>query len=58
MTLRDAQERAIAPILAGNTDVIIAAATATGKTEAAFLPICSKLLAKECQNASVLYISH
>ncbi|MBV5290225.1 DEAD/DEAH box helicase [Pelodictyon phaeoclathratiforme] len=57
MTLRDAQERAIAPILAGNTDVIIAAATATGKTEAAFLPICSKLLAKECQNASVLYIS-
>ena len=57
ITLRDAQERAISPILAGNTDVIIAAATATGKTEAAFLPICSKLLAKEYQNASVLYIS-
>ena len=37
--LRDAQERAIAPILEGSTDLIIAAATAGGKTEAAFLPI-------------------
>ena len=55
--LREAQERAIEPILTGNIDVIIAAATATGKTEAAFLPICSKLLAKECQDACVLYIS-
>lgn len=36
--LRDAQERAIPTILAGDKDVIIAAATAEGKTEAAFLP--------------------
>lgn len=43
--LRDAQELAIAPILAGEHDVIISAATASGKTEAAFLPICSRLLA-------------
>jgi ATP-dependent Lhr-like helicase len=42
--LRDAQERAIAPVLAGDQDLIIAAATASGKTEAAFLPICSALL--------------
>ncbi|HEY5182973.1 MAG TPA: DEAD/DEAH box helicase [Dermatophilaceae bacterium] len=42
--LRDAQERAVGPILAGNRDLIIAAATASGKTEAAFLPICSALL--------------
>jgi ATP-dependent helicase Lhr and Lhr-like helicase len=42
--LRDAQERAVGPILAGNRDLIIAAATASGKTEAAFLPICSVLL--------------
>lgn len=42
--LRDAQERAVSPILAGNQDLIIAAATASGKTEAAFLPICSALL--------------
>jgi len=42
--LRDAQVRAIGPVLAGQQDVIIAAATASGKTEAAFLPICSALL--------------
>lgn len=53
--LRDAQERAIPSILAGETDVVIAAATATGKTEAAFLPICSRLLAEE--DACVLYLS-
>lgn len=55
--LRDAQERAIPPIITGSTDVIIAAATATGKTEAAFLPICSRLLAEENQNACVIYLS-
>jgi hypothetical protein len=42
--LRDAQERAAAPILTGDRDVIIAAATASGKTEAAWLPICSALV--------------
>ncbi len=42
-TLHDAQERAAAPILDGDNDVIIAAATAAGKTEAAFLPILSNL---------------
>src|ERR1700761_7237393 len=42
-TLREAQEAAIPVLLDGTMDVIIAAATATGKTEAAFLPICSHL---------------
>jgi ATP-dependent helicase Lhr and Lhr-like helicase len=42
-TLRDAQEAAIPVLLDGAEDVIIAAATAAGKTEAAFLPICSRL---------------
>jgi len=42
--LRDAQERAAGPILAGDRDLIVSAATASGKTEAAFLPICSALL--------------
>ncbi len=42
--LRDAQERAAAPILSGDHDMIIAAATAGGKTEAAWLPICSALV--------------
>lgn len=45
-SLHDAQERAIVPILDGR-DVIIAAATAAGKTEAAFLPILSALAASD-----------
>jgi ATP-dependent helicase Lhr and Lhr-like helicase len=39
--LRDVQEQAIVPILAGR-DVVIASATASGKTEAAFLPLLSR----------------
>lgn len=54
--LRDAQERAIAPILAADKDVIIAAATAAGKTEAAFLPILTSLL-KADEPSCVLYVS-
>lgn len=42
-SLHDAQERAIGPLLGADRDVIISAATAAGKTEAAFLPICSAL---------------
>lgn len=56
--LRGAQERAAEPILAGR-DVLIAAATASGKTEAAFLPICS-VLAGDPEPASgvqAVYIS-
>lgn len=54
--LRDAQERAIPAILEGKRDVIIAAATATGKTEAAFFPILTRLLAAS-RPACALYIS-
>lgn len=54
--LRDAQERAAAPILAADRDVIIAAATAAGKTEAAFLPILTSLLKAE-EPSCVLYVS-
>lgn len=54
--LKDAQERAIPIILAADTDVIIAAATASGKTEAAFLPILTRLLT-EADMGCVLYIS-
>ncbi|MFG2045251.1 DEAD/DEAH box helicase [Dactylosporangium sp. NPDC048998] len=43
--LRDIQEQAVSPILAGDRDVILASATASGKTEAAWLPIASALLA-------------
>jgi ATP-dependent Lhr-like helicase len=56
--LRDIQEQAIAPILE-NQDVIIAAATASGKTEAAFLPIFSQLLQTQPRphGIEVLYLS-
>lgn len=55
--LRDAQERAIPPIIAGNTDVIVSAATAAGKTEAAFLPILSRLLAPDAAGHSAMCVS-
>jgi len=55
-SLRDAQEQAIPLILGGDRDVIIAAATASGKTEAAFLPALTNLLAKE-QLGLIVYIS-
>lgn len=45
VSLRPTQEQAIPAVLGGDTDVIIAAATASGKTEAAFLPVLSRLLA-------------
>lgn len=41
--LRSTQAEAVDPILRGNTDVIISAPTASGKTEAAWLPILSAL---------------
>lgn len=44
--LRTVQAHAVDPILAGR-DVIVAAATASGKTEAAWLPICSKLVSMD-----------
>jgi ATP-dependent Lhr-like helicase len=60
--LREIQEQAIAPILAGTTDVILSAATAGGKTEAAFLPIFSRLVSdrqagKSASGIQVLYLS-
>lgn len=41
--LREVQRRSIPPVLAGASDLIVAAATAAGKTEAAFLPILTSL---------------
>lgn len=54
--LKDAQEQAIPAILAGEQDVVIAAATASGKTEAAFLPILTRLLSEQ-EKSCVIYIS-
>ena len=55
--LRDIQKEAIQPILSGNTDLLISASTASGKTEAAFLPICSSLLGKQFPGVRALYVS-
>src|SRR3546814_4003795 len=46
-SLRDAQELAIPLILGGERDVIVSAATASGKTEAAFLPALTHLRSEE-----------
>ena len=55
--LRDIQERAIEPICAANCDVIISAATAAGKTEAAFLPACSRVAEMALKGMGILYLS-
>ncbi|MGP3959994.1 DEAD/DEAH box helicase [Nonomuraea sp. 3N208] len=56
--LREAQEAAVAPVLAGDRDVLIAAATASGKTEAALLPICSVLTEQpDTAGFAAVYIS-
>ena len=55
--LRDIQERAISPILDGGRDVIVAAATAGGKTEAAFLPICSHIATAPSGSVRSVYVS-
>ena len=54
--LRDVQEAAIEPILSGSKDVIVMAATAAGKTEAAFLPICSRLTGNAGGSVRALYV--
>jgi ATP-dependent Lhr-like helicase len=54
--LRAAQAEALAPILDGRQDVVIAAATASGKTEAAFLPLLTRLWQGGGQGV-VLYVA-
>ncbi|RUT72556.1 DEAD/DEAH box helicase, partial [Ancylomarina longa] len=56
-SLRDAQNQAIPALISANQDVIIAAATASGKTEAAFFPILTHLLNEDNNKGVVLYIS-
>lgn len=56
-SLRDIQENSIPVVLARESDVIISASTAGGKTEAAFLPILSYLLSTQSEGYDVLYVS-
>ena len=55
-SFRDAQERAAPLLLDGDRDLIISASTASGKTEAAFLPILTKPVSSEPQGMA-LYVS-
>lgn len=56
-SLREVQERAVAPILDGGRDVLISAPTAGGKTEAAFLPIVSSLAHEPPRGVGCLCVS-
>lgn len=60
-TLHSIQEKAATPLLNGERDVVIAAATAGGKTEAAFFPIATRVAEdwteEDLGALSVLYIS-
>lgn len=55
--LRDIQDRAIRAILDHDRDVVIAAATAAGKTEAAFLPLLTQTAERHQKGVSLLYVS-
>ena len=58
ISLRDIQEKSIPVILGHDGDVIISANTASGKTEAAFLPILTYLLKHQNETGyQVLYVS-
>ena len=54
--LRDIQEAAAGPIFAGR-DLVIASPTASGKTEAAFLPICSEISRMDKPGLAALCVS-
>ncbi|MGW3744975.1 DEAD/DEAH box helicase [Streptomyces sp. NPDC005146] len=53
--LRELQEEAIEPLLAGE-DAILLAPTAGGKTEAASFPLLSRMTAERWRGTSVLYV--
>jgi len=55
--LRDLQEASIPILLGGEEDAVIAASTASGKTEAAFLPILTKLADDPGGSVRALYLS-
>ncbi|AWN42588.1 DEAD/DEAH box helicase [Methylobacterium durans] len=55
--LRDIQARTVDAVLDGGDDVLVAAATAAGKTEAAFLPILTRIAGRAEPGLAVLYVS-
>uniref|UniRef100_Q07NU7 DEAD/DEAH box helicase domain protein n=1 Tax=Rhodopseudomonas palustris (strain BisA53) TaxID=316055 RepID=Q07NU7_RHOP5 len=55
--LREIQARSIVAVLESTKDILIAATTAAGKTEAAFLPILTAIADRPHGGFSVLYVS-
>ena len=55
--LREVQDTAIRAILGSNSDVVIMAPTASGKTEAAFLPLLTQASAVGSGGLRILYVS-
>ncbi|MDR1599492.1 MAG: DEAD/DEAH box helicase [Oscillospiraceae bacterium] len=56
-SLRSIQSAAINAILDTDNNVLLATGTASGKTEAAFMPVVTSLLNKPARSVGVLYIS-
>lgn len=54
--LRPVQAMTVAPVLEGR-DILVLAPTAGGKTEAAFFPVLSRVLAERWPPVSILYVS-
>ena len=54
--LRDVQESSIRTLFETDRDLLIAASTAAGKTEAAFLPVISKLCTDPPESLGALYV--
>lgn len=55
--LRPVQDSGVRAILSHERDVLIAAATAAGKTEAAFLPLLTRAADRAAPGVSILYVS-
>lgn len=55
--LRPVQAEAIPAVLASDADVLISAGTAAGKTEAAFLPVLTRVAEEARGGLSVLYVA-
>lgn len=55
-SLRDIQEQAFRALLQTEDDLLIAAATASGKTEAAFLPILSRIAEQPQTGIGAMYV--
>lgn len=55
--LRDVQDQTIPSVMDRTGDTLVIAGTASGKTEAAFLPVLSLVAERESPGVSVLYVS-